>query len=757
MYNIDTTKAELPYYQEILLHFKVNPCLASFQKNPQELAPSGQICGQFFCFNYHNLNEKRRFVFEDDSSNFLYQPMKCPSIAENIPCPNGDSCRYAHTQNEINFHPLFYKTEPCAGCFFDSNSKFCPFYHADEISRKVMLEKLKTKGNKDNLKTQQQNPSMMSQGGFNLENFKAKPCLIKGNHNPKVCEFYHHENDRKRPVSIYHYTSNMCQNMGKGDQCPRGDNCNYCHNKVEQLYHPERYKRKFCLSHPHNVFKCEYGNFCSFAHSENEIQIELLHNLKKDENFYLYKYKTVFCPYIYEHDRNQCVYAHNPQDYRRDPVQFKYNPIQCTFWSQNQIFSYEEGACPNGMQCEQCHGWKELEYHPLYYKTKPCNNGKKCNKRDCPFYHSNAERRDTRPNSQLTQTLLGPQGLSQFNTSSSQKISSTVASEVDPNIGFGTLSTGGKFGNQSGQSQGQGQKGSYYGRQQMQMNYQSGGAKTQQEYPGSYNIKSKKTMDLSTQPSSNISSTYFSEEDPATLDKKKKGKLGNLGNIGNIGNLQQQQQQGQASYKKEKSRSPKSAKSDKQMPQIMKDPFADPEKLWEPTQKKDEEKLFAELFGKMDLNKPRDETKPNNNDSFESFPNSLVEKNVNITEKQQDAGTSKFLKILYSKLEKKGLGHTIQYIKNANVDIEALKSFNPKNFYLFPQISTEDKEKIVRIILDIIEGEAILSEINTIHEEHLIKSFPQNSGEDSDFFTNLGTYESTTDSNSKKYLHRHSY
>ena len=42
---------------------------------------------------------------------------------------------------------------------------------------------------------------------------------------------------------------------------------------------------------------CEYGRFCSFAHSEMEIGIELIHNFEFDEDFWVFWYKTVWCPF----------------------------------------------------------------------------------------------------------------------------------------------------------------------------------------------------------------------------------------------------------------------------------------------------------------------------------------------------------------------------------------------------------------------------------------------------------------------------
>ena len=72
--------------------------------------------------------------------------------------------------------------------------------------------------------------------------------------------------------------------------------------------------------YPNNLKNCEYETFCSFAHSENDIVIELIHNLEYDDDFYMFYFKSVWCPFnLTQHDKALCVYAHNWQDYRRKP------------------------------------------------------------------------------------------------------------------------------------------------------------------------------------------------------------------------------------------------------------------------------------------------------------------------------------------------------------------------------------------------------------------------------------------------------
>jgi hypothetical protein len=93
----------------------------------------------------------------------------------------------------------------------------------------------------------------------------------------------------------HYYTQNGALTHGK--ECPAGDNCIRCHNRVEEFYHPEKYKTKFCASYPDKVDSCEYGNYCAFAHDESELTITLLDKIDRDTDFYMFHFKTVWCPY----------------------------------------------------------------------------------------------------------------------------------------------------------------------------------------------------------------------------------------------------------------------------------------------------------------------------------------------------------------------------------------------------------------------------------------------------------------------------
>jgi hypothetical protein len=109
----------------------------------------------------------------------------------------------------------------------------------------------------------------------------------------------------------------------------------------------------------------------------------------------MFHYKTQFCPYSHiPHSRSGCVYAHNWQDLRRCPYEIELQPIQCPYWKQREYLHFYSEGCPNGLKCGKCHGWKEIAYHPHHYKVNPCDSWENCLKKfDCPFYHSQQERR----------------------------------------------------------------------------------------------------------------------------------------------------------------------------------------------------------------------------------------------------------------------------------------------------------------------------------------------------------------------------
>jgi hypothetical protein len=69
---------------------------------------------------------------------------------------------------------------------------------------------------------------------------------------------------------------------------------------TEMLYHPEMYKAKFCKnsnkSKKDKAICGEYGEYCAHAHFDHELSVENLKDYKQDADFYMFHFKTVFCP-----------------------------------------------------------------------------------------------------------------------------------------------------------------------------------------------------------------------------------------------------------------------------------------------------------------------------------------------------------------------------------------------------------------------------------------------------------------------------
>jgi hypothetical protein len=229
---------------------------------------------------------------------------------------------------------------------------------------------------------------------LDLNLFKTMPCnLDPQGHNLKKCPFYHdYKKDRRRPLGFYQ--SEKCWYVDHHQECPYGEGCDKAHNRVEEFYHPDKYKAKFCSSYLNGPRECEYGEFCSFAHNERELSVELIEKFEPDMDFYIFHFKTVWCPYREDdHERDVCVYAHNWQDYRRKPSIFSYSQDMCKNWhTKNFITSYQDG-CPLEYRCPASHGWKEQEFHPDYFKLKQCLHGDSCEKPHCPYFHSDLDRK----------------------------------------------------------------------------------------------------------------------------------------------------------------------------------------------------------------------------------------------------------------------------------------------------------------------------------------------------------------------------
>ncbi|KAL8431963.1 hypothetical protein Efla_002800 [Eimeria flavescens] len=116
-----------------LERFRTKCCSLSFQKHPppggpphyhQQQQQQQQECefGAARCHYSHNSHWTRRCpVYLKEPSALRYLPFLCSNvllgpretIRDNC-CPNGALCPFAHSKEELLFHPLVYKLRPCA-------------------------------------------------------------------------------------------------------------------------------------------------------------------------------------------------------------------------------------------------------------------------------------------------------------------------------------------------------------------------------------------------------------------------------------------------------------------------------------------------------------------------------------------------------------------------------------------------------------------------------------------------------------------
>jgi hypothetical protein len=117
------------------------------------------------------------------------------------------------------------------------------------------------------------------------------------------------------------------------------------------------------------------------------------------EDFFMYQFKTLWCPIGVQHDWQTCVYAHNYQDARRR-VDIGYGPKPCPFWAKKDPNAEYAQRCPLGLRCPFSHGAKEQLYHPQYFRSVICRDlrGGKCPRvKLCAFFHKRNERRKAPP------------------------------------------------------------------------------------------------------------------------------------------------------------------------------------------------------------------------------------------------------------------------------------------------------------------------------------------------------------------------
>ncbi|KAM1811999.1 hypothetical protein ACFX12_028571 [Malus domestica] len=99
------------------------------------------------------------------------------------------------------------------------------------------------------------------------------------------------------------------------------------------------------------------------------------------DQFRMFEFKVRRCAHGRSHDWTDCPYAHpGEKARRRDPRKYHYSGAACP--------DFRKGHYTKGDSCEFAHGVFECWLHPAWYRTQPCKNGLRCNRRVCLFTHT---------------------------------------------------------------------------------------------------------------------------------------------------------------------------------------------------------------------------------------------------------------------------------------------------------------------------------------------------------------------------------
>jgi len=347
---------------------------------------------------------RRRPPVDSETQRLRYWDASCEAASKDSECPHGDDCPFAHTREEVMYHPARYLTRLCDYAKACKLGKKCCYAHESGELRKFAEDRYGWVAKESAVKA---SPSP------DLVAFKTEPCTLAHVHDRKLCASFHSPKDRRR-IDTSSYSSKPCAMQYDLDHacCRDRDACPHAHNRMEVLYHPKVLKQRFCATYP-NVHTCRRGSLCAFAHSKDELAAPTFdrdEETKRSDEFFMYKFKTLWCPHGVQHDWHRCVYAHTYQDCRRVP-EIGYGSEPCPDWDRNAAYKNYEDRCPRGFRCPRAHGSKEQLYHPAYYKAMPCSDfktGNTCPRGElCAFFHHTEQQRELKkqPNYDYTVPL----------------------------------------------------------------------------------------------------------------------------------------------------------------------------------------------------------------------------------------------------------------------------------------------------------------------------------------------------------------
>ncbi|XP_030433609.1 putative E3 ubiquitin-protein ligase UNKL isoform X3 [Gopherus evgoodei] len=297
-------QTEQPTHYKYLKDFRTEQCPLFLQHKCTQHRP-------FTCFHWHFLNQRRRRPIRRRDGTFNYSPdVYCTKYDETTGiCPNGDDCPYLHRttgDTERKYHLRYYKTGTCihetdARGHCVKNGLHCAFAHGPHDLRPPVydIRELQAQealqngqlGGGENIpdlqpgilasqamieKILNEDPRWLDTNfvlaGYKTEQCTKPPRLCRQGY---ACPHYHNSRDRRRNPRKFKYRSTPCPSVkhadewGEPSKCENGDNCQYCHSRTEQQFHPEIYKSTKCNDIRQTGY-CPRGPFCAFAHIEKD-------------------------------------------------------------------------------------------------------------------------------------------------------------------------------------------------------------------------------------------------------------------------------------------------------------------------------------------------------------------------------------------------------------------------------------------------------------------------------------------------------
>jgi len=279
--------------EKYLKEFRVEQCPLFLQHKCQQHRP-------FTCFNWHFQNQKRRRPLLRRDHQFNYSAdIYCEKYDETTGlCPIGDECPLLHRtagDTERRYHLRYYKTGMCVHDtdnrgYCVKNGAHCAFAHGANDLRPPVYDSREQREMMDGGDTDKLGPNSLDKersllnddpkwldttyvlANYKTEQCKKPPRLCRQGY---ACPQFHNNKDRRRSPKKYKYRSTPCPAVKTADEwgdpvnCDVGDNCQYCHTRTEQQFHPEIYKSTKC-NDIQNTSYCPRGAFCAFAHLEQE-------------------------------------------------------------------------------------------------------------------------------------------------------------------------------------------------------------------------------------------------------------------------------------------------------------------------------------------------------------------------------------------------------------------------------------------------------------------------------------------------------